>query len=153
LLYTVGMNRRLHLKRNRAGQGTVEFALMLPIILAVLFSVIEYAYYFGAVHYTNYATFSAARAKLGNDSIGNVEDALLTGNVTSGVTLTEQTNGVRAQMPWTAQTPGFKQIMGDMGVTMEVTIGPAECQYELKQIPGVTNDPSFYSDNQLPCGS
>jgi Flp pilus assembly protein TadG len=137
LLYTVGMNRRLHLKRNRAGQGTVEFALMLPIILAVLFSVIEYAYYFGAVHYTNYATFSAARAKLGNDSIGNVEDALLTGNVTSGVTLTEQTNGVRAQMPW----------------TMEVTIGPAECQYELKQIPGVTNDPSFYSDNQLPCGS
>ena len=149
----MGMKRKQYSQRGRSGQGTVEFALMLPIILALLFSVIEYAYYFGAVHYTNYATYSAARAKVGNDNISNVEDALLTGNVTSGVTLTEQTNGVSAQMPWTAQTPGFKQIMGNMGVGMEVTLGPAECQYELNQIPGVTNDPFYYSDNQLPCGS
>ncbi len=147
------MKRKPHGQKGRSGQGTVEFALMLPIILAVLFSVIEYAYYFGAVHYTNYATYSAARAKLGNSDISDVGDALLTGNVTSGVTLTELANGVRAQMPWTAQTPGFKQIMGDMGVDMEVTLGPAECQYELNSIPGVTNDPFYYSDNQLPCGS
>jgi Flp pilus assembly protein TadG len=140
-------------KRCRKGQGTVEFTLLLPIILALLFSVIEYAYYFGAVHYTNYATFSAARAKIANDDIGQVSNALLTGNVTSGVSLTEQANSVRAQLPWTAQTPGFKQIMGDMGVNMEVTLGPAECQYELQQIPGVDNLPVFYSDNQLPCGS
>lgn len=147
------MKRPWHTKRRRRGQGTVEFALMLPIVFVLLFSVIEYAYYFGAIHYTNYSTYSAARAKLGNDDIGSVEDALLTGNVTSGVTLNEQSNGVRAQMPWTAQTPGFKQIMGNMGVEMEVTLGPAECQYELQMIPGVTNDPFFYSDNQLPCGS
>jgi len=139
--------------RRRKGQGTVEFALLLPIIFVLLFSVIEYAYYFGSVHYTNYAAFSAARAKLANEEIGPVGDALLTGNVTSGVTLSEQSNGVRAQMPWTAQTPGFKQIMGDMSVNMEVTLGPAECQYELRVVPGVTNDPFFYSDNKLPCGS
>lgn len=131
----------------------MEFALLLPIILVLLFSVIEYAYYFGAVHYTNYATFTAARAKIANEDVSGVEDALLTGNVTSGVVLQEQTNGVQAQLPWTAQTPGFKQIMGDMGVEMEVILGPAECGYELQAIPGASNLPSLYSDNQLPCGS
>ncbi len=131
----------------------MEFALLLPIILVLLFSVIEYAYYFGAVHYTNYATFSAARAKVGGEDLSGVEDALLTGNVTSGVTLQDDTYGVRAELPWTAQTPGFKQIMGDMGVSMEVILGPAECGYELKSIPGAPMEPSAYSDNQLPCGS
>ena len=138
--------------QKRSGQSTVEFALLLPLMLALLFSVIEYAYYFGAVHYTNYTTFTAARAKLANEDISAVGDALLTGNVTSSVTLDEQSDGVRASLPWTAHTPGFKQIMGDMGVEMEVTLGPAECQYELQPFPNGSL-PSDYSDNQLPCGS
>ena len=146
------MRRHILKKKKREGQGTVEFALLLPIILVLLFSVIEYAYYFGAVHYTNYATFSAARANLANEDVSGVEDALLTGNVTSGVTLEINDNGATAELPWTAQTPGFKQIMGDMGVRMEVILGPPECQYELQQILTVPMSPSEYSDNVLECG-
>ncbi|MEC7241570.1 MAG: TadE/TadG family type IV pilus assembly protein [Myxococcota bacterium] len=147
------MRRHFLYQKKRKGQGTVEFALLLPIILVLLFSVIEYAYYFGAVHYTNYATFSAARANLANEDVSGVEDALLTGNVTRGVTLQINENGASAELPWTAQTPGFKQIMGDMGVRMEVILGPPECQYELQAIPSATSVPALYSDNQLPCGS
>lgn len=147
------MRRHILKTKKREGQGTVEFALLLPIILVLLFSVIEYAYYFGAVHYTNYAAFSAARANLANEDVSGVEDALLTGNVTSGVSLQINGNGATAQLPWTAQTPGFKQIMGDMGVQMEVILGPPECQYELQAIPASTSMPALYSDNQLPCGS
>ena len=147
------MRRHWLKRRKKKGQGTVEFALLLPLILALLFAVIEYAYYFGAVHYTNYATYTAARAKVGNEDISQIEDALLTGNVTQYVSFQDQGNGVRATLPWEAHTPGFKQIMGDMGVSMEVTLGPPECGYELQQIPTATNLPEFYSDNRLPCGS
>jgi len=147
------MKAVLNRKRRIKGQGTVEFILLLPIILMLLFSVIEYSYYFGGIHYTNYATFSAARAKIANEGTSGVEDELLTGNVTSDVQLQENSNGtgVRGTMPWTAQTPGFKQIMGEMGVTMEVTLGPAECQYEGQPIGEST--PDIYSDNKLKCGS
>ena len=50
------------LRRSRKGQATTEFALMIPVIFALLFAIVEYAYYLGAVHYVNYATFAAARA-------------------------------------------------------------------------------------------
>ena len=147
------MKTVLNRKRRSRGQGTVEFLLLLPIILMLLFSVIEYAYYFGGVHYTNYAAFSAARANIANEGTSGVEDELLTGNVTSGVQLELNSNrtGIRATMPWTAQTPGFKQIMGDMGVTMEVVLGPAECEYEGQPIGEDT--PDLYSDNKLKGGS
>lgn len=127
------------LRRTRTGQSTVEFALMIPIIFAVLFAVIEYAYFFGAVHYVNYATFAAARAQQTSsgdgsvaDNVTGVADVLLHGNVTKDATLTgdASTGKVSATLPWTPDTPGFKEIMGDMTVTMSMTLGAPECNYE-----------------------
>ena len=158
----------------RAGQGTVEFALMLPLAFALVFAVIEYSYYFGAVHYTNYATFAGARAVQGNAKIPagqsgagdialpTIENMLLNGNVTRFAELArEGDDAVRGFLPWEASTPGFKSVMGDrMDVEMTVVLGRPECNYEGTSTadhsydsshPGRGDGASEYTDNGLNC--
>jgi Flp pilus assembly protein TadG len=136
----------------------VEFALMLPLAFALVFAVIEYSYYFGAIHYTNYATFAGARALQANAEFSPgqswagqlalplVKSALLNGNVTRDAGLKGLEKGedavrgslpdaVRGFLPWEASTPGFKSVMGDlMDVEMTVVLGRPECNYEGKTI-------------------
>ena len=149
----------MKLRRTRAGQSTVEFALMIPIIFAILFAVIEYAYFFGAVHYVNYATFAAARAQQTSagegavaGNVSGVADVLLHGNVTKDASLSEDssTGMVTATLPWTPDTPGFKEVMGDMTVTMSMTLGAPECTYEVnaEASSGVVG---LYQDNRQVC--
>ena len=153
-----------NVRKQRRGQGTVEFALMLPLVLALLFAVIEYAYYLGSIHYVNYGTYMAARALQAGDEDDPEEtrDALMTGNVTSDVTMspvsgTEGNVGYESRLPWDAQTPGFKQVMGNMDVRMRVYLGQRECNYEGKSVSDVADErggesASEYSDNLLECG-
>ncbi len=152
----------------------MEFALMLPLVFALVFAVIEYSYYFGAVHYTNYATFAGARslqanAKIppgqigaGDPALPSVEDALLNGNVTRLATLTKVgDDAVRGFLPWEASTPGFKAVMGDtMDVKMTVVLGREECNYEGTSTadhnydswhPGRGDRADGYTDNGLNC--
>lgn len=147
-------------RRQRRGQSTTEFALMLPLIFALVFAVIEYAYYFGAIHYVSYATFSAARAYQVNDDPQAVAASLLSGNMVDmdagNVTMSVEssTGAVTSTFNWEAQTPGFRQLMGSMRAQMTVTLGPPECQYEsrdaLIRATGRSN-PYRYADNRLEC--
>ena len=139
--------------------------MMVPVIFAVLFAVIEYAYYFGAVHYVNYATFAAARAQQtsagGGDVTGNVDEVkrlLLHGNVTKQATFTPEGNAdprsadgsVDSTLPWTPDTPFFKDVMGDMTVSMTMVLGSPECGYEdvAEETKGLT---ALYQDNRRVC--
>jgi len=147
---------------------------MLPLAFALVFAVIEYSYYFGAVHFTNYATFAGARAVQANAKIPagqlgagdialtTVESALLNGNVTRFATLVrEGDDAVRGFLPWEASTPGFKSVMGDsMDVEMTVVLGRPECNYEGTSTadhsfdsshPGRGNGADGYTDNGLDC--
>lgn len=139
--------------RSRRGQSTTEFALMLPLIFAILFGAIEYAYYLGAIHYTNYGTFVAARAVQVSDDPNEAADMVLTGNATStqsgDASISSTGNGARGQLNWgPASTPGFNQILtNDMDVEMEVILGPEECGYEGRS----GSASSRWSDNQLEC--
>ena len=138
----------------RRGQSTTEFALMLPLIFAILFGAIEYAYYLGAIHYTNYGTFVAARAQIANDNPNEAAGMVLNGNVTSldsgGTRITPDTNSVKGTLAWgPASTPGFNQvILNNMDVEMEVVLGPPECGYELKT---QASKLSQWSDNKMEC--
>lgn len=153
----------ISIRRGRSGQGTVEFALMLPLAFALVFAVIEYSYFLGAVHYTNYATFAGARALQANSDVEGVQDALLTGNVTRYATLLQEGEAaVRGRLPWEPQTPGFKGVFGgDMTVDMTVVLGRRECEYEGVNIsddlhdnlhPGRFRRADSYTDNGLDCG-
>jgi Flp pilus assembly protein TadG len=138
----------LNLRARRRGQSTTEFALMIPIILALLFAVIEYAWYLGGIHYTNYATYAGARARQVGDSVSDVQDMLLTGVATKNASLSENDSSVKGTLNWEASMPGFQQVMGDMTVDMEVYLGPPECRYELTSPGGAAQ----YSDNKLKGG-
>lgn len=133
--------------------------MMIPIIFAVLFAVIEYAYYFGAVHYVNYATYAAARAQQTsasnsavNSNVEGVADLLLHGNVTEDATLSPDaaSGTVTAELPWIPDTPGFKEVMGDMTVSMSMTLGQPECNYEINA-EASSGLVGLYQDNRMIC--
>src|SRR3954465_3984930 len=54
---------RLDLRRKR-GQSTVEFALMIPVMITVFFWIIEANVYMTSLHMTGFAAYSSARALL-----------------------------------------------------------------------------------------
>ena len=146
--------------RRRQGQSSTEFAMMIPLILALLFAVVEYAYYMGAIHYVNFATFSAARAQQVGDDGQAVADDLLTGRMVDTrdgdveLDFDDTKGSVTSTFLWEAQTPGFKQVMGDMTVDLSVTLGPPECEYESSAAlarGGVTSRAYRYADNRLEC--
>ena len=150
-------------RRNRRGQSATELALMTPLIFGMLFAVIEYSYYFGAIHYSNYVTFVGARAlQAGEESPAAAQQQLMTGNVTSqggskGITLGGESKGdssASVTLNWDAETPMFSGIMEaggskNMDVDMEVVLGRNESYYELKSDPSK----SIHSDNCMADGS
>jgi len=144
----------------RRGQSTTEFALMIPVIFALLFAVVEYGYYLGAIHYVNYSTWMAARAQQVSDDGEALAQDLLTGRMTDArdgdvvVSFDETLGKVTSTFNWEAQTPGFRQVMGDMTVEMTVIAGPPECEYESSGAlarAGVTSRAYRYADNRMEC--
>lgn len=134
---------------------------MLPIIFGLLFAVIEYAYYLGALNYVNYATFSAARGLEVSDDPELVAEDLLTGRMvdygTGDVTIVSNpmTGTVTSTLIWEATSPGFEQLMGNMDAKMTVTLGERECNHEgndrLGRVAAVGNAAVNRSDNRMLC--
>lgn len=144
----------------RRGQSTTEFALMIPVIFALLFAVVEFSYYMGAIHYVNYATWMSARAQQVSDDGDALARDLLTGRMTDMndgdvvLDFDDELGKVTSTFNWEAQTPGFRQVMGDMTVSMSVTMGPEECEYESAAAlarGGVTSNAYRYGDNRMEC--
>lgn len=148
-------------RRLRRGQSTAEFALMIPLILALLFAVIEYAYYLGALNYVNYATFSAARGFSVSDDPTAIASDLLTGNMVDygdgdvTVDVDASTGTVTSTLLWEATSPGFRQLMGEMDASMSVTMGEPECVHEgvgkLGMVAASGNTAVNRSDNRMLC--
>ena len=57
----------------------IGFLLMMPLIMAMFFFIIEMSLYFTTVHYTSYATYAAARAHLQRERAEAEMRALLAG--------------------------------------------------------------------------
>ncbi|MDP2312793.1 MAG: pilus assembly protein [Pseudomonadota bacterium] len=134
--------------RLRRGQSTVEFAIMIPVIFAALFLIVELAFFFGSTHYVNYAAFTAARAQQVGESATDAAGLLLDGNVTRQATVSANTGSgsVTVEMPWEMDLP-FTSGFASFDYDVTVVAGPEEAQYE-----GRTGSRSTrYGDNQ--CGS
>lgn len=135
---------------SRRGQSTVEFAIMIPVIFAALFLIVELAFFFGSTHYVNYAAFSAARGQQVGESATDATDLLLDGNVTSAATVRANTGAgtVKIEMPWQMDLP-FTSGFGDFDYDVTVVAGPEEARYEGTTGNGIRAD--RYGDNQ--CGT
>ena len=151
---------RQRLSRKR-GQSTVEFLLMLPLIMAMFFFIIEMSIYFTSVHYTHYATFAAARGHAVGENPQEIADMLLTGNVyknnktvtlmrNNGTTTDARvSDGVRIRVnDWVPSFPFLAGIMpSSTGLTYATStyLGPPECTYE------EVGRPDIYDNNVAQC--
>jgi Flp pilus assembly protein TadG len=135
---------------SRRGQSTVEFAIMIPVIFAALFLIVELAFLFGSTHYVNYAAFAAARAQQVGESATDAADLLLDGNVTKNATVRANTGAgsVKIEMPWEMDLP-FTSGFADFDYDVTVVAGPEEARYE--GTTGNGKQAKRYGDNQ--CGS
>lgn len=117
-------------RRSRQGQGAVELALMVPLLFAILFVCVEFAFYFGAIHWDNYAAFSAARAvQVGDDGEGAAR-LLLDGNVTRRAEVNAGSDRATVSQWWRADLPFVGPLLGNMNYDVTVVLGPAEVDYE-----------------------
>jgi Flp pilus assembly protein TadG len=127
--------------RRRGGQATTEFALMIPLLFAILFMVIEFAFYFGSIHYANYGAFVTARGvQVGEDSSSDVKNLIMNGNVTRGASVSAGSSSATVSQPWEVDMPGVNQLLGDIGFSVTSVLGSEELQYE-----GQVN--ATYADN------
>ena len=169
--------KRVETARVRAasGQSTVEFMLMIPVIFATFFFVIELGLYFSAVHYTDYAAFVTARSLNGGfmaadstKSADQIAGLVLTGTAfTGGLQGTNYTVGssdgassVDASSPgirisidsWQTNFPFLSDILPNMKFNTTVALGPDEYLYEasartLNGSPCADNDSSGHEDS------
>jgi hypothetical protein len=132
--------------------------LMVPVILAIFFFVIQMSLYFSAVHYANYATFVTARSLMANygttdykSPLRNAEDIaelVLTGHVYTGnIDVVEQLKnnkavGVQIQIKaWRTRFPFLSVLLPNMPFATTVNLGRREADYELvKSQPCTDND-------------
>jgi Flp pilus assembly protein TadG len=66
--------------RRQAGQATIEYLYVVPILLLLLLASLQFVFIYEAKHTLNYATFAATRAgALNNGSLEAIQDGLAAG--------------------------------------------------------------------------
>lgn len=77
---------RLALRKRSSGQALVEFALILPLLIVLIFAIMDFGYYLFVTISVNHATREGVRrAAMNNVSCTQVRDAVV--NTAVGVTL------------------------------------------------------------------
>lgn len=131
----------------RVGQSSVELVLTVPLLFALLFLIVELAFFFGGTHYANYAAFSGARAQQVGERAEDATDLLLDGNATRDATVSSDDSSVTVDQPWPMDLP-FVDMFGDFDFTVTSVAGPDEEDYE-----GTSGRLSnMYADNQCDGG-
>ena len=124
----------------RRGQATAEFALMLPLVLALLFLCVEFALFAGVIHWDTYAAFAMARSvQAGGDAEGTGR-LLLDGRLTGLATASPGWDRARVRQPWRPDAPGVVGILGDLDSELTVVLGPDEYRYEGRAHPPLTDN-------------
>ncbi len=154
----VSMDRLVRRHREQ-GQSTVEFMLMVPVLFAIFFFIIEMGLYFTTVHYGTYAAFATARSQEGNfnpafPSTTAVSNLILTGDVWKGTSAAPvSVPSGSGDMPIGAQVtltnfkqkvpfPFIRALLPSMTFSTQANLGPPEVWYE-----GVENRPPDQYDN------
>lgn len=102
---------------------------MLPVLLGLLFVVVELALWFGGTHYTTYAAFAAARAQQVGQDPEDASKMLLDGRATRRASTSGDGSSVTISMPWKADLP-FTSAIGDLSYDVSATAGKDEEEYE-----------------------
>ena len=148
---------RLFRRKHARGQSTVEFMLMVPILFAMFFFVIEMGLYFTTIHYGNYAAFVTARSVEGGfnpafPDAKSVAKLVLNGAVWGNATVTPA-GPVDAPSGVTVGLTGFERLvpfpfinalLPSMDISAQVNLGQTEWLYE-----GFEGRPPDQYDNNI----
>lgn len=149
-----GMRARKRLR----GQSTVEFMLMIPVLMSIYFFVIEMGLWFTTIHYGTYAAFNIARAQqvgFSNlyPSVSALNDIILTGAVwqnsaakpvgaskytPTGISVS--VSGFEEKVP----LPFLRDLLPDMAFDTKVYLGSLELNYEYK---AESRDQTLFDNN------
>ena len=111
---------------------------MLPLLFAMAFAVIEFAFYFGVISWDVYAAYSGARAQQVGEDPSDVADLLLDGNVTRDATMSGGGGTVQVDQEWETDLPFVKQLVEStdrrrqtgLNFRVSATLGFDESAYE-----------------------
>lgn len=122
----------------RRGQSTVEFVLMLPVLLATYFFVVQMGLYFTTIHYASYGAFTSARGLVGGFSafyqdMTTMSQLVLNGDVWGGQAAAAGAAGATVTLTnfeRRVPLPFISSMVPDMTFTSSVALGPTERDYE-----------------------
>lgn len=139
------MAKRDSRTRKRAGQATVELALMLPIIAMMFFLLFEFAFFFTSTSFVQYTAFTAARAQQVGQDGKAVARMLMTGGLVERGTIQESRSAgsITIKQKWKFDLP-FLSIFGDLDYDLTAVAGPDEEKYEGR----AGGNAARYADNQ-----
>lgn len=103
--------------KNEKGQSIVEFALVLPILLMLVFSIIDFGMLFAAKNQLEITSMSTARSI----SLGNAAPLGVTVSPATGYTVGDQVM-VTSTTSYTALTPVLKLFFGSNVVPLTNTV-------------------------------
>ncbi|MFM7202469.1 MAG: TadE/TadG family type IV pilus assembly protein [Myxococcota bacterium] len=146
--YTLSSSKtvRARVRKRLRGQSTVEFMLMIPVLMSIYFFVLEMGLWFTTIHYGNYAAFSIARAQqvgFSNlyPSVSSLNDIILTGAVwtnsaakpvgpskyaATGISVALTEFEEKVPMPF------LRDLLPNMQFDTKVYLGSLELNYEYK---------------------
>lgn len=133
-------------RRRSRGQSTVEFMLMLPVLLASYFFVVQMGLYFTTIHYANYGAFTSARGLVGGYSsmyqdMTSMSKLVLSGDVWGGQAAAAAAAGASVTLTnfeRRVPLPFISSMVPDMNFTASVSLGGSEQDYEY--VEGRSND-------------
>lgn len=146
--YTLSSSKtmRARVRKRLRGQSTVEFMLMIPVLMSIYFFVLKMGLWFTTIHYGNYAAFSIARAQqvgFSNlyPSVSSLNDIILTGAVwtnsaakpvgpskyaATGISVALTEFEEKVPMPF------LRDLLPNMQFDTKVYLGSLELNYEYK---------------------
>lgn len=146
------LRARSRSSRRLRGQSTVEFMLMVPVLFAMYFFVIEMSLYMTTINYANYAAYASARSEAGGfnntySSVDSVSRLILNGLVwgtDAAVSINSRTGAQVAMTGFERRVPlpFINGMLPSMDFGVSVRLGPRERNYE-----GVEGRPSDQYDN------
>lgn len=116
----------MHILKKENGQSLVEFALVLPILLILVFSIIDFGMLFAAKNQLEISSFAAARTL----SLGNP--------VPQGITITPPSGYAVGQLVTVTATTNYTAVTPILPIFLGSNVVPLTCKLTvvIEKLPG-----------------
>jgi Flp pilus assembly protein TadG len=132
---------RFRERRGQQGAAAVEFALVLPIMLLLLFGLIQYGYYFYSMQAGSSAVGDAARRIAVGNCTTTAQVQTLLKNKLGPATTASSASGINVSVAYTNVNGSVGTAPGEIGGSVQVTatFPTLDIHFPLIPVPGGGN--------------